>query len=211
MDSRNARTKIHHRRKGHGKSAIFLALGDTLAGMICIDDPLRPEAAETIQALRESGIKKIIMLTGDSDEAARDVSAQLGITEYQAQILPEDKASVIERLKEESHQVIMVGDGINDSPALAAANVSVSMKDSSDIAREVADITLLSTDLRALVTLRHLSLSLMERIQKISMLSLDLTACCWQAGSLGLFLLLPLPFYTIFLQCLSARPVCGPA
>ena len=200
--------------KGHGKSAIFLALGDALAGMICIDDPLRPEAAETIQALRESGIKKIIMLTGDSDEAARDVSAQLGITEYQAQILPEDKASVIERLKEDGHQVIMVGDGINDSPALAAANVSVSMKDSSDIAREVADITLLSTDLRALVTLRHLSLSLMERIQKNFHVIIGFNSLLLAGGLIGF-----IPpatsaflhnFSTMFISAASMRPCLKP-
>ena len=200
--------------KGHGKSAIFLALGDALAGMICIDDPLRPEAAETIQALRESGIKKIIMLTGDSDEAARDVSAQLGITEYQAQILPEDKASVIERLKEDGHQVIMVGDGINDSPALAAANVSVSMKDSSDIAREVADITLLSTDLRALVTLRHLSLSLMEHIQKNFHVIIGFNSLLLAGGLIGF-----IPpatsaflhnFSTMFISAASMRPCLKP-
>ena len=159
-----AQKQVIH-EKGRSKSTIFLALGTQLAGMLCIDDPIRPEAASVIASLKNMGIKDVVMLTGDADEAAKSVAKQLGITAYRAQILPEDKAAIIESLKSEGRKVIMVGDGINDSPALAAADVSVSMKDSSDIAREVSDITLLSAELTELATLRRLSTALMQRIR----------------------------------------------
>lgn len=106
------------------------------------------------------------MLTGDGESTASIVAKKLGITEYKSQVLPDNKASVIEELKEKGHKVIMVGDGINDSPALASANVSISMKDSSDLAREVSDISLLSSNLEDLVTLRKLSTALMNKINK---------------------------------------------
>ncbi|MFV0414063.1 MAG: heavy metal translocating P-type ATPase [Oscillospiraceae bacterium] len=155
--------KIMEKELG-GDSAIYLAVDGKVAGFICITDPARPEAAETIAALKGLGIKEVVMLTGDSASAARVVCRQLGISRCHAQILPQDKAAIVEALKKEGRKVIMVGDGINDSPALAAADVSVSMKDSSDIAREVADITLLSSNLAQLVTLRRLSQRLMRRI-----------------------------------------------
>lgn len=148
-----------------GDSAIYLAVDGKLAGVICIQDSPRPEAASTIAKLRELGIQNVIMLTGDSESAAKLVCEQLNIDKYYAQILPEDKAAIIEEIKAKGCTVIMVGDGINDSPALAAANVSVSMKDSSDIAREVADITLLDSDLSQLVTARLLGQNLLKRIQ----------------------------------------------
>ena len=106
------------------------------------------------------------MLTGDGDETAERVSKELGINKFYSQVLPEDKSNVIEGLKNEGHTVIMVGDGVNDSPALAAANVSVAMKDGSDIAREVADITLMESDLRSLIVLRELSVNVMKKISK---------------------------------------------
>ena len=104
------------------------------------------------------------MLTGDSENAASKIAKDLGITRYRSQVLPEDKANIIQEIKEEGHQVIMVGDGINDSPALSAADVSVAMRNSSDIAREVADISLLSDDLHDLVTLRILSAGMLDKI-----------------------------------------------
>lgn len=149
-----------------GYSTIYLAIGGELEGIICIEDPVRCEAKEVIDELKSLGIENVIMLTGDSENAAAAVSKQLGITEYRSQILPEDKAKVIEEIKEEGRNVIMVGDGINDSPALSVANVSVAMKDSSDIAREVADITLLSEDLHGLITIRLLSQKMLEKINK---------------------------------------------
>jgi P-type E1-E2 ATPase len=105
------------------------------------------------------------MLTGDGDATAKIVAERLGIDSYRSQVLPEDKAAIVKALKAEGHKVVMVGDGINDSPALAAADVSAAMKDSSDIAREVADITLLTSDLHSLVTVRKLGQKLMNRIK----------------------------------------------
>lgn len=147
-------------------SAVYLAIGEELAGAIFIHDPVRQEAAKVMEALRQTGIQHIIMMTGDGEKAARNACQQLGITEYYARVLPEDKAAKVEEIKAQGRTVIMVGDGINDSPALSAANVSVAMKDASDLAREVADIALLSGELWELVTLRHLSQALMGRISR---------------------------------------------
>lgn len=148
-----------------GCSALYLSIGGKLVGMICITDPIREEAADVIKELKKNGFKRIIMLTGDSDSAAKAACQKLGITEYKAQVLPEDKATVVASLKRQGHKVVMVGDGINDSPALSVADVSVSMKSASDIAREVADISLLSEDLMSLITLRKLSANLFSRIR----------------------------------------------
>lgn len=149
----------------NGCSALYLSIGENLAGMICISDPVRDDAADIIKGLKNNGFKRIIMLTGDSEAAAKTACERLGITEYKSQVLPEDKAGVVLSLKENGHKVVMVGDGINDSPALSAADVSVSMKSSSDIAREVADISLLSEDLISLIILRNLSKNLFEKIK----------------------------------------------
>ena len=147
-------------------SVVYLAIDGKLEGIICIDDPVRDEAKYVIEEIKQLGIENIIMLTGDSESGARAGAKALGITEYRSQVLPEDKSRIIEELKAEGKTVIMVGDGINDSPALAAADVSVSMKNSSDIAREVADISLLSDDLHDLVTLRRLSVGMLDKINK---------------------------------------------
>ena len=149
-----------------GGSALYLAIGGELAGVLFINDPPRAEAAEAVRALKRGGIKRAVMLTGDSENAAKAVSEALGLDEYRSQVLPAQKAEIVEAYKRAGHKVIMVGDGVNDSPALAAADVSVSMKDSSDIAREVADITLLSADLRELAALRELSKKLFARIDR---------------------------------------------
>ncbi|MGX8693759.1 MAG: heavy metal translocating P-type ATPase [Methanobrevibacter sp.] len=154
--------KINAKSKEH--SVVYLAIDGKLEGLICIDDPVREEAKYVIDELKELGIENVIMLTGDSESGAKSCAKSLGITEYKSQVLPEDKSRVIEELKAEGKTVIMVGDGINDSPALAAADVSVSMKNSSDIAREVADISLLSDDLHDLVTLRKLSVGMLNKI-----------------------------------------------
>ena len=156
--------KVKKAAKEH--SVVYLALDGKLEGLICIDDPVRDEAKYVIEELKELGIENVIMLTGDSESGARAGAKALGITEYRSQVLPEDKSKIIEALKAEGKTVIMVGDGINDSPALAAADVSVSMKHSSDIAREVADISLLSDDLYDLVTLRKLSVGMLDKINK---------------------------------------------
>ncbi|WP_295725732.1 heavy metal translocating P-type ATPase [uncultured Methanobrevibacter sp.] len=145
-------------------SVVYMAIDGKLEGLICIDDPVREEAKDVIDELKGLGIENIIMLTGDSESAAQSSAIALGITQYRSQVLPEDKSRIVEELKDEGKTVIMVGDGINDSPALAAADVSVSMKHSSDIAREVADISLLSDDLYDLVTLRKLSNGMFDKI-----------------------------------------------
>ncbi|MCL2201902.1 MAG: heavy metal translocating P-type ATPase [Oscillospiraceae bacterium] len=150
--------------EGEGYSSIYLAVDGKLAGMLCIDDPVRSEAREVLDKLRSSGIEHIIMLTGDSAPAAKIACAKLGITEYYAGVLPEGKADIIRALKDEGRTVIMVGDGINDSPALAQADVSVAMMDGSDIAKEVADISLMAENLDGLVTLRNLSQNVFAQI-----------------------------------------------
>ncbi|MBP3791554.1 MAG: heavy metal translocating P-type ATPase [Methanobrevibacter sp.] len=151
-------------KKAAEHSVVYLAIDGKLEGLICIDDPVREEAKYVIEELKALGIENIIMLTGDSESGAKAGAKALGITQYRSQVLPEDKSRIVEELKEEGKTVIMVGDGINDSPALAAADVSVSMKHSSDIAREVADISLLSDDLYDLVTLRKLSTGMLDKI-----------------------------------------------
>ena len=148
-----------------GLSVIYLAIGGQLAGMLGIEDPVRAEAASVIAGLRENGFSRIIMMTGDSEASARRACRELGIQEYRAQVLPEDKAEMVKDMKRQGYKVVMVGDGINDSPALAAADVSIAMKESSDIAREVADITLLSENLMDLIRLRSLCRGLMQRIR----------------------------------------------
>ena len=154
--------KVNKAAKEH--SVVYLAIDGKLEGIICIDDPVREEAKYVIEELKSLGIENIVMLTGDSESGAKAASKALGITEYRSQVLPEDKSRIVEEFKAEGKTVIMVGDGINDSPALAAADVSVSMKNSSDIAREVADISLLSDDLYDLVTLRKLSTGMLDKI-----------------------------------------------
>ena len=141
-------------------SVIYLAVGGSLAGVLCINDPPRAEAARAVGLMKKCGIKNVVMLTGDGKSAAEKIAQQLGIIE----VLPEDKHRYVQQLKEQGHRVIMVGDGINDAPALAAANVSVAMSDASDIAKETADITLRGAELTELAVLRILSEQLMKRI-----------------------------------------------
>ena len=148
-----------------GRSVIYLTIGKSLAGVLLIYDPPRPEAKAVIQDLYKEGIKRIYMLTGDSENAARAVAEEIGVTDYQAQVLPEDKANIIGSLRSDKTKLIMVGDGITDSPALAAADVSVAMQDASDLAREVADITLLHNNLEDIVFLRRLSNAMLQRIK----------------------------------------------
>lgn len=147
-------------------SLIFLAIGGQLSGIISIYDPLKKEAKQTIQGLRQSGFKNIVMLTGDSENAAKHIAQELDIDGYLAGVLPEDKANYVKKLKEEGHKVVMVGDGVNDTPALSCADVSISLQDSSDIARELADVTLTSSSLDEIVVFKNLSHLLMKRIRR---------------------------------------------
>lgn len=145
-------------------STVFLSVDGRLCGAICISDPLRDEAKAVVEGLRERGFERIVMLTGDSENCARTIAAKLGLDEYHSQVLPEDKAGYVEDLKRRGHTVLMVGDGINDSPALAAADVSIALSDASDIARSVADIAVLTASLESLLTMRDIAERLMRRI-----------------------------------------------
>ena len=147
-------------------SHLYLAIGDSLAAVICIEDPLREEAEAVINSLRRAGISKIVMMTGDSDRTAKVIAKKVGGDEYYAEVHPEDKAKFVEKEKAKSRKVIMIGDGINDSPALSAADVGIAISDGAEIAREIADITIGSDDLYNIVTLKLLSDSLMKRISK---------------------------------------------
>ena len=147
-------------------SHLYMAIDGRLTAVICIEDPLRQEAADAIRALRAAGIRKIVMMTGDSERAAAAVAAKVGVDEYYSEVLPEEKAAYIERQKADGGKVIMVGDGINDSPALSAANAGVAVSDGAEIAREIADITVSEDSLWGLVTLKQLSNRLMRRIQQ---------------------------------------------
>lgn len=147
-------------------SHLYLAIEGKLAAVICIEDPLRDEAVAVIQSLRCAGIKKVVMMTGDSERTARVIAAKVGVDEYYSEVLPEDKAGFVEKEKAEGRKVIMIGDGINDSPALSAADVGIAISDGAQIAREIADVTIGADDLFEIVTLKAISNGLMKRIQK---------------------------------------------
>lgn len=147
-------------------SHLYLAIGGQLAAVICIADPLRPEVRGIIQALHSLGVKEAVMLTGDSERTAAAIAREAGVDAFQAEMLPEDKAAYIQRLKAEGRTVIMLGDGINDSPALSAADAGIAVSSGAAIAREIADITISSEDLGELVALRRLAGALMRRIRQ---------------------------------------------
>lgn len=145
-------------------SHLYMAIEGKLAAVICIEDPLREEAAEVIKELREAGLSKIVMMTGDSERTAKAIAKRVGVDEYYAEVLPEDKASFCDKEKAAGRKVIMIGDGINDSPALSAANVGIAISDGAELAREIADITVGADNLRELVTLKKISNGLIKRI-----------------------------------------------
>lgn len=147
-------------------SHLYLAIEGKLAAVICIEDPLREEASAVIESLRKSGISKIVMMTGDSERTAFAIAQKVGVDEYYSEVLPEDKASFVEKEREAGRKVIMIGDGINDSPALSAANVGIAISDGAEIAREIADITVGADDLFEIVNLKAISNGLMNRIHK---------------------------------------------
>ena len=147
-------------------SHLYMAIEGKLAAVICIEDPLRDEAVEVIRELREAGLNKIVMMTGDSERTAKAIAKRVGVDEYYAEVLPEDKAAFCEREKAAGRKVIMIGDGINDSPALSAANVGIAISDGAELAREIADITVGADNLRELVTLKKISNGLIRRISR---------------------------------------------
>ena len=147
-------------------SHLYLAIDRQLAAVIIIEDPLREEAAEAVQELHNAGFQKIVMMTGDSERTAKAIAKKVGVDEYYAEVLPEDKANFVEKEKAEGRKVIMIGDGINDSPALSAADVGIAISEGAEIAREIADITVAADDLAEILVLRMLSNRLMKRIHR---------------------------------------------
>lgn len=145
---------------------LYLAIEGVLAAVICIEDPLREEAEAVISSLKKVGIKKVVMMTGDSERTAKVIAQKVGVDEYYSEVLPEDKARYVEKEKEMGRKVIMIGDGVNDSPALSAANVGIAISDGAEIAREIADITMGADNLYEIVTLKAISNALMKRIHK---------------------------------------------
>lgn len=146
-------------------SHLYLAIEGKLSAVICIEDPLRDEAAAVVTSLKKAGISKVVMMTGDSERTASVIAKKVGVDEYYAEVLPEDKAAFVEKEKDKGRKAIMIGDGINDSPALSAANVGIAISDGAEIAREIADITVGSDDLYQIVTLKYISNALMKRIK----------------------------------------------
>lgn len=145
-------------------SRLYMCIEGSLAAVICFEDPLREEAAEVIRVLKESGFSKIVMMTGDSKRAAKSVAERVGVDEYYYEVLPEDKAAFVRKEKAEGRSVVMIGDGINDSPALSAADAGIAISDGAELAREIADITIGAENLFELVTLKQISNGLMRRI-----------------------------------------------
>lgn len=147
-------------------SHLYLGIEGKLAAVICIEDPLRPEAPEVIKQLRKAGFTQIVMMTGDSDRTAKAIAVRVGVDKYYSEVLPEDKAKFVEEAKAQGRKVLMVGDGINDSPALSAADVGIAISDGAELAREIADITIGADDLSVMVTLKEISNGLMDKIHK---------------------------------------------
>ena len=147
-------------------SLLYLAIEHELAAVVCIEDPLRKEAADVVRALKATGLEKVVMMTGDSEKTAASVARRVGVDAYYSEVLPEDKAKFVEQECASGRTVIMIGDGINDSPALSAANVGIAIRDGAQIAQEIADITISAENLWEIVMLRRLSEALMRRIQK---------------------------------------------
>ncbi len=145
-------------------SRLYMAIDHTLVGIICIEDPVREDAADVIKALRKNGFQKIVMMTGDSRYSAAEVAKQLNLDEFYAEVLPENKAAFVKSEKEKGHKVVMIGDGVNDSPALSASDVGIAISDGAQIAREIADITISAEDLSALVTLKRISNAMTARV-----------------------------------------------
>ena len=167
-------------------SHLYLARASVLCAVICVEDPLREEAAAVLSELRGLGIEKLVMMTGDSERTAAAVARQVGVDEYYAEVLPEDKAAFIRREHEQGRRVLMIGDGVNDSPALSEADAGIAISDGAAIAREVADVTILADDLRVLPQLRRLSEALMGRIRNNYRFILSFNTALIGLGVVGL-------------------------
>lgn len=168
-------------------SHLYLAIDGELSAVICIEDPIRPEAIETIRKLHMLGISRVVMMTGDSRHSAKAVAERTGVDEFYAEVLPEDKAAFVRREKETGHTVIMIGDGVNDSPALSEANAGISIGSGAAIAKEIADIVITGGDLEALTKLRQLSTALMNRIDQNYRFIMGFNFSLIALGVLGIF------------------------
>lgn len=168
-------------------SHLYMAVDGRLAAVICIEDPLRPEAAEVVKELKKTGITKVVMMTGDSDRIARTIAERVGVDEYYSEVLPEDKAGFVEKEKAAGRKVIMIGDGINDSPALSASDVGIAISGGAEIAREIADVTIGADNLYEVVTLKKLSNALMKRIRKNYKAIVGINASLIVLGVAGVF------------------------
>ena len=167
-------------------SQLYMAIDGVLAAIIGIDDPIKPETRRVVRRLKAAGLSNIVMMTGDSERTAAAIAAEAGIDRWYSEVLPEDKARFVEQEKAAGHRVIMIGDGINDSPALSAADVGIAMKEGADIAREIADITLSGSDLEQLIALKELSDKLMLRMRSTGGLGIAANGAILLAGILGL-------------------------
>ena len=167
-------------------SYLYLAASGVLAGVICIADPLRPEAAQVLHKLRRLGITQTVMMTGDSDRTARAIAAQVGVDRCFAEVLPEDKAAFVRDAKAEGHTVVMIGDGINDSPALSAADIGIAIHSGAAIAREIADVTIRADSLEELVTLKAIANALQKRVGSNYRFVLSFNSALILLGALGI-------------------------
>lgn len=168
-------------------SHLYMAIDGLLAAVICIEDPLRKEAPEVIRRLKQYGISKVVMMTGDSDRIASTIADKVGVDEYYSEVLPEDKAKFVEKEKNAGRKVIMIGDGINDSPALSEASVGIAISDGAEIAREIADVTISADDLYEIATLKQLSDAMVRRINKNYRLIVGINTGLIALGIAGVF------------------------
>ena len=173
------------RDQGNGMSPLYLAVDGALVGVIYIEDPIKPSAAKAVKELRALGFKRLVMLTGDHDHTAERIAKEAGLDEHRANMLPEDKHAFVKQLKDEGYNVMMVGDGVNDAPALALADVGIAMGQGTAVAKEVADITLTDGDLSSLVTLRKLSVELSHRLDSTFRTVLGLNSLFLALGIAG--------------------------
>ena len=197
-------------------SQLYLAIGGVLSAVICISDPLREEAKDVLPTLRDLGVKNAVMLTGDSPRTAAAIAAELGVDDFRAGVLPADKAEYVASLRREGHTVLMVGDGINDSPALSEADAGIAISDGAAIAREIADITIAADSLWELVRLRQLAMALMQRIENNYRFVIGFNGALIGLGMAGILppatsaMLHNLSTLGVSLHSMSALPVLKP-
>ncbi|MBQ9155770.1 MAG: heavy metal translocating P-type ATPase [Eubacterium sp.] len=185
-------------------SRLYMAIGNRMAAVIGISDPIRPESIRLISTLRDSGIKHIVMMTGDSERTAQAIAQEAGITEYYSEVLPEDKARYVQEERDKGRKVIMIGDGINDSPALSAADVGIAIKEGADIANEIADITLSGKEIEKIAMLRQMSSQLLDRMTWTGRVGIGFNAAILVGGIAGLFM----PGTAAFLHNASTIVLC---